>query len=326
MNRVKVAVSGAAGQIGYSFLFRLSREVFGKNDKIDLQLLEIPNALKAAEGVALELYDCAFSNINSIEITDDPNKAFDGANWAFLIGSKPRGPGMERADLIRDNGPIFVQQGRALMKAADDIRVIVVGNPCNTNTLIAQHHAVGIPKKRFFAMTQLDENRAKAQLALKAKTSVESVTNMAIWGNHSPTMFPDYEHAQIDKKPVEEIIQNQKWFKEEFLHTVQKRGAQIIAARGQSSAASAASALIDMINNLIHPSVSQDYFSAAVSSDDNSYRVPNGLFFSFPIRSKDDGDWEIVEGIPLSDFAKEKIGLTTEELAKEREIIQDLLS
>jgi len=325
---IRIAVTGAAGQIGYSLLFRLaSGEVFGADQKIDLRLLEVPAAMKAAEGTGMELLDCAFPTIESMNITDSAEEAFDGVHWALLIGSKPRGPGMERSDLIRENGSIFVHQGKALQKADRDIRVIVVGNPCNTNALIAMHHARDLPKERFSAMTQLDENRGKAQLAKKLKTDVSEIRRLAIWGNHSPTMYPDFEQAVFsdDARSVEKMIADRSWLETTFMTTVQKRGAEIIAARGKSSAASAASALIDHINNMKRETVLNNFYSSAVISDHNSYGIEKGLMFSFPMKTKKTGSWEIVEGIKLSDYARRKIKITEEELLKERNFIKDLI-
>jgi len=322
---VKIAVTGAAGQIGYSLLFRLaSGEVFGPNVKVQLHLLELPEALKAAEGTALELDDCAFSQLDSVNCFDNPEDGFDGVNWALLVGSRPRGPGMERGDLIKANGPIFVRQGRALAKGDEDLRVVVVGNPCNTNALIALHHCRDVAPTRFSAMTALDENRAKAQLAQKAGVSVDKVTHMTIWGNHSPTMFPDFENAQIDGMPVTSVISDRNWLETDFLTTVQKRGAEIIASRGKSSAASAASACLDHMRRFTQETPQGDWFSAAVPTDGECYGLPKGLVFSLPVRFKD-GNYQVVTGLPVSDFTKEKLEKTTQELLKEREVIKDLL-
>ncbi|MFQ5611565.1 MAG: malate dehydrogenase [Anaerolineae bacterium] len=325
-NTVKVAVTGAAGQIGYALLFRLAAgEAFGPNTKIVLQLLEIPPVLKALEGVAMELNDCAFPLLDDIIITDDPLKAFDGANWALLVGAKPRGKGMERGDLIRDNGPIFVTQGRALSKvAADDLRVLVVGNPANTNALIAMHNASGVPAERFAAMTRLDQNRAYYQLAAKAGVDVTDVSNVTIWGNHSATQYPDAEHAQIKGQPVYEVIQDHDWLRGEFITTVQKRGAAVIEARGLSSAASAANAVIDHVRSMVNKTPAGHWFSAAIPSD-GSYGVDEGLVFSFPLTSDGQGGVSIVQGLELSDFARAKLQITLAELRNEKEIISDLL-
>jgi malate dehydrogenase len=323
---VKVAVTGAAGQIGYSLLFRLaSGEVFGEDTPVELRLLELPVAIKGAEGTAMELEDCAFPTLAKIECTDSTEKAFDGVNWALLVGSKPRGPGMERNDLIKDNGPIFVNQGKALNRGASDLQVIVVGNPCNTNALIAMHHARDIKPTRFSAMTMLDENRAKAQLAIKANVGAGEISNLVIWGNHSSTMYPDFENAKISGKPLTSVIADRKWLEGEFMTKVQKRGAAIIDARGKSSAASAASACIDQIKRYNTPTKAGDWFSAAIVSDGNAYDIPAGLIYSMPLRSKGNGQVEVVSGLPVSSYAREKIGITTKELIGERELVKDLL-
>lgn len=322
---VRVAVTGAGGQIGYSILFRLaSGEVFGPNKKVILHLVEVPAGVRSAEGTAMELEDCAFSNLAGIEIHDNPEKGFEGVNWALLIGSKPRGPGMERNDLIKDNGKIFTSQGKALNKAASDLRVIVVGNPCNTNCLIAMHNARDIAPSRFSAMTLLDENRAKAQLAQKAKVSVEAISKLAIWGNHSSTMFPNFEHALIKGEPSSEKL-DRKWLEGDFMTTVQKRGAAIIEARGKSSAASAANACIDHVKAFSQATASGEWFSAAIASDGNSYGVPAGLVFSFPLTTSKSGETKIVENLSLSEYAKSRIKITTDELLGERDLVKDLL-
>ncbi|MGE0171681.1 MAG: malate dehydrogenase [Oligoflexales bacterium] len=324
---IKVAVTGAAGQIGYSLLFRLaSGETFGPDQPVALNLVEVPAGLKAAEGTAMELDDCAFPLLKKITITDSPEQGFDGVNWALLVGSKPRGPGMERNDLIKENGPIFVSQGRALARGASDLRVVVVGNPCNTNCLIAQHNCKDVPPTRFSAMTMLDENRAKAQLARKAKVDVVDVANLGIWGNHSSTMFPDFENAKIKGKKVTDVISDRNWLEKEFIGIVQKRGAAIIDARGKSSAASAASACIDHMKQFITKTKENDWFSAAIPSDGSAYDIPKGLIYSFPLRSDGKGNYEIVKGLQLSAFAKDKIVATTKELLQERDVVKDLLS
>ncbi len=322
---VKVAVTGAAGQICYSLLFRLaSGEVFGMNSKITLQLLEITPALPALEGVVMELNDCAFPLLEKVIVTDDPEVAFDGVNWALLVGSKPRSKGMERGDLIRENGPIFVGQGKALDKAADDCRVIVVGNPANTNCLIAMHNSK-LPNNRFAAMTHLDQNRAYTQLAEKAGVTVNDVSNVTIWGNHSATQYPDAENAKINGKPAFEVISDHEWLRGEFITTVQKRGAAIIAARGKSSAASAANAAIDHVKSFEAKTEAGHWFSCAVPSD-GSYGIEEGLIFSFPIMSDGQGSYSIAQDVPLSDFAKEKIKATEDELKSEKAVVTDLLS
>lgn len=326
MATVKVAVTGAAGQIGYSLLFRLaSGEVFGPDTRVRLSLVELPVAIKGAEGTAMEIEDCGFKTLDGIDINDNPEAGFEGANWALLVGSKPRGPGMERNDLLLENGPIFTRQGKALAKAAKDIRIVTVGNPCNTNCLIAQQSCKEVPATRFTAMTMLDQNRAKAQLALKAGVNVGAVTNLVIWGNHSSTMFPDFENAKINGKPVTEVITDRKWLENDFMTTVQKRGAAIIAARGKSSAASAASSCIDHMWNMMRKTEPGQFFSAAIPSDGNPYGIPGGIIFSFPMRSDGNGNMEIVSGLPLSAYAKSKIEITKKELEEEKAVVKDLL-
>ena len=323
---LKVAVTGAAGAIGYAMLPRLaSGQVFGPDTRITLNLLELPVAMPALEGVIMELNDCAFPLLDGIVATDNAETAFDGVNWALLIGSKPRTKGMERADLIRDNGPIFVTQGKALeSKAADDVQIVVIGNPCNTNCLIAMKNAKGIPPERFTAMTRLDQNRSKAQLASKAGVGVSAVSNMIVWGNHSATQYPDNENAKINGVPATEVITDKEWLKGEMISTVQKRGAAIINARGSSSAFSAANAGIDHIHSLMEPTKQGDWYSAAIASD-GSYGIEKGLVFSFPITCDGNGKQSVVQGLPLSDFAKEKIDITMKELQKERSIVSDLM-
>lgn len=321
---IRVSVTGAAGNIGYALLFRLAAgDCYGKDQPIILQLLEIPPGMKALEGVVMELLDSAFPLLHGVEISDDPNKAFSGINQAFLVGSRPRTKDMNRADLISANGPIFTGQGRALNdNAADDVRVIVVGNPCNTNALIAAHSAPGIPKDRFHAMTRLDENRAKAQLASKLNALPGEVTNLGIWGNHSDTMYPDFAHAKVRGQAVTAQV-GQDWLQGDFLKTVATRGKAIIEARGASSAASAASAAIDHMSTLWHGNAAGDFTSMGVWSE-GQYGVPKGLIFSFPVTSKG-GNWSIVEGLEHDDFAKAKIAATTTELLNERETVKDLL-
>ena len=323
---VRVTVTGAAGQIGYSLLPRLvSGEVFGHETKVRLLLLEITPAMKALEGVVMELEDCAFPLLAGVDISDQAEAAFDGVNWAVLVGSKPRGAGMERGDLIRENGPIFVGQGKALSaKAADDVRILVVGNPANTNCLIAMHNAGDIPKERFSAMTRLDQNRARAQLAHKAGVPVTDLTRVTIWGNHSATQYPDAENARIKGKPVTDFIGHIDWLRGEFIESVQKRGAAIIQARGLSSAASAANAALDHVKSSLTQTPEDDWFSAAIPSD-GSYGIDEGLLFSFPVRSDGHGNYEIVQGLEWSDFAKDKIAKTTEELRHEKSVVENLL-
>lgn len=323
---VTVAVTGAAGQIGYALLPSLATcRTFAPGTKIALRLLEIPPMMGDLEGVVMELYDCNLPMLESIEITDNPEVAFEGANWALLIGSKPRGRGMKRSDLIRINGPIFQMQGKALAKtAASDVKVLVVGNPANTNAMIAQHNAKDIPAKRFAALTRLDENRAYAQLALKAGVPVTDVKNVTIWGNHSATQYPDAENATINDIPVPEIITDTEWLRGEFISTVQNRGAEIIAARGKSSAASAANGVLDHMRCFESETPQGRWFSAGVTSD-GSYGIDKGLNFSFPLTCKGGGDYRIMQNLPLSDFAKEKIAITHDELREAKKIVEDLL-
>ncbi|MCB2205932.1 malate dehydrogenase [bacterium] len=322
---VHVAVTGAAGAIGYAILPRIaSGQMFGPDTKVALHLLELPQAMGALEGVVMELNDCAFPLLESISIADNPDVAFDGVNWALMIGSKPRTKGMERNDLIKDNGPIFVGQGKALLKAASDVRAVVVGNPCNTNALIAMNNAQDLPKDRFSAMTRLDQNRAMAQLATKAGVGVSAVTNVTIWGNHSATQYPDAANAKINGQPVFDVISDHEWLKGDMITKVQKRGAEIINARGSSSAFSAANAAIDHVVSLINPTPAGNWYSAAIPSD-GSYGIDEGLMFSFPLVTGADGKYSIVQDIPHDDFAKEKIQKTLDELKMEREVVKDLL-
>jgi malate dehydrogenase len=322
---VHVTVTGAAGQIGYSLLFRIaSGQLFGPDQPVVLRLLEIDPAMGALQGVVMELDDCAFPLLADIEPTSDRKTAFDGTSWALLVGSVPRKAGMERNDLLTINGGIFGPQGEAIAAhAAADVRVLVVGNPCNTNCLIARSHAPDVPDERWFAMTRLDQNRAAAQLAHKAGVPVDSVTAMAIWGNHSSTQFPDFENARIDGKPVPEVIDDQSWLQGEFITTVQQRGAQIIEARGASSAASAASAVIDSVRSIVTPTAEGDLVSLAVVSH-GDYGTPDGLIFGLPVRS-DGSAWQVVPGLIHSAFATDRIGVTTEELESERRAVTDLL-
>ncbi len=321
---IRVAVTGAAGQLAYSLIFRVaSGEVFGPDQPVHLHLLEIAPAMKALGGVAMELEDCAYPLLTGIELGDDPERIFGGINWALLVGSKPRGPGMERKDLLLDNGNIFVGQGKALEKAADDLRVLVVGNPANTNCLIAMNNAGAVPTERFAAMMRLDHNRARAQLAAKAGVPVNEVTNVTIWGNHSATQYPDFINAKIGGKSAEEVIGDRGWLENEFIPLVQKRGAAIIEARGLSSAASAANAAVDHVKSMISPTPQGDWFSAAIRSD-GSYDIPEGMIFSFPLRN-DGKKWEIVQGLELESFARGKIDITLQELNEEKEITKHLL-
>jgi len=322
---IRVAVTGAAGQIGYSLLFRIaSGAVFGPDQPVALNLIEIEPGMKALEGVCMELDDCAFPLLKDIRPTSDLDAGFDGANWALLVGSVPRKAGMERGDLLGINGKIFTGQGRAIEKnAAADVRVLVVGNPCNTNCLIAMNNAQDVPRDRWFAMTRLDENRAAAQLAQKANRPVSEVSNVTIWGNHSATQYPDYYNARIGGGAAPEVIADDTWAHVDFIPTVQQRGAAIIQARGASSAASAANAAIDTVKSLTTPTPQGDWNSVCVASD-GSYGTKEGLITSFPIRS-DGQNWEIVQDLPINDFAREKIDASVNELAEERELVADLL-
>lgn len=324
---IRVAVTGGAGQIAYSLLFRIGNgEVFGPDQPVILQILEIPQALDALQGVVMELRDSAQPLVHDIIATDDANVAMKDANWAILVGGKPRGPGMERGDLLKDNGQIFVAQGKAINDhAAGDVRVVVVANPCNTNCLVAKANAPDIPAERWFAMTRLDENRAKSQLAEKAGVLVTDVTNVGVWGNHSPTQFPNFEHARISGKPAEEVIGDRTWLEEDFIKTVQQRGKAIINARGKSSAASAANAALDTIRSLINPTPDGDWFSAGVPTEGNPYGIADGLVYSFPLRTDGQGSYEIVSGLELSDYAKGKAKVTEDELLSEREAVDNLL-
>ena len=326
MKTVKVAVTGAAGQIGYAMLFRLaSGAVFGTDTAVELQLLELEKALPALEGVKMELDDCAFPLLTNIVATSDPNVAFKDIDWGLLVGSVPRKAGMERNDLLRGNGGIFVAQGKALNEnAGKDVRVLVVGNPCNTNCLIAMHNAPKIPRERWFAMTALDENRAKIQLAQKAGVAVSDVTNLTIWGNHSATQYPDFTNTKILGKPAQAVIDDDEWLQGDFIKTVQQRGSAIIKARGASSAASAANAALDTIMRITTPTAEGDWFSAAIPSD-GSYGIPEGLIFSYPLRSSGNGVPEVVQGIELDEFSQEKIQATRSELEMEREAVKEML-
>ncbi|BBX01178.1 malate dehydrogenase [Mycolicibacterium moriokaense] len=321
---LKVAVTGAAGQIGYSLLFRLaSGSLLGPDRPIELRLLEIEPALKALEGVVMELDDCAFPLLAGVEIGADANKIFNGVNLALLVGARPRGPGMERGDLLEANGAIFTAQGKALNEvAADDIRIGVTGNPANTNALIAMSNAPDIPNERFSALTRLDHNRAISQLARKTGAKVTDIKKMTIWGNHSATQYPDLFHAEVNGKNAAEVVNDQDWIENDFIPTVAKRGAAIIDARGASSAASAASATIDAARDWLLGSPEGDWVSMAVLSD-GSYGVPEGLISSFPVTTKD-GNWSIVQGLDIDDFSRTRIDKSTAELADERQAVTDL--
>jgi malate dehydrogenase len=322
---IKVAVTGAAGQIGYQLVFRIaSGALFGPEQPVALSLIEIPNALAALEGVVMELQDCAFPLLKAITPTADLAEGFRDVNWALLVGSVPRKAGMERKDLLGINGKIFIGQGQAIQKnAAQDVRVLVVGNPCNTNCLIAMNNARDIPRDRWFAMTRLDENRAKAQLAHKAGVDTTDVSNVTIWGNHSATQYPDFYNAKIKGRAANEVIGDENWLKNEFIKTVQQRGAAIIKARGLSSAGSAANAAIDSVRSVVEETAGDDWHSIAVYSD-GSYGVEEGLISSFPVRSRS-GKWEIVQNVPINDFSRQKIDASINELKEERELVKELL-
>jgi malate dehydrogenase len=322
---VHVTVTGAAGQIGYALVHRIAHgDLLGADQPVVLHLLEIEPALPALEGVVMELEDGAHPPLEGIEATADLKTAFDGASWCLLVGSIPRKAGMERRELLTVNGGIFKPQGRAINEyAANDVRVLVVGNPCNTNCLIARANAPDVPADRWFAMTRLDENRAKAQLAKKAGVPVREVTNMGIWGNHSTTQFPDFVHARIGGKPVPDVITDHDWLRGPFIETVQKRGAEVIQKRGASSAASAAHAALNTVRSIITPTPADDWHSVAVASR-GEYGIPEGLQFGYPVRS-DGSAWSVVGGIEHDEWAQDKIKLTTEELLSERDEVKDLL-
>jgi malate dehydrogenase len=322
---VRVAVTGAAGQIGYSLLFRIaSGAMFGPNQPVILHLIEIEPALTALQGVVMELDDCAFPLLKGTVPTANLDEGFRGVDWALLVGSVPRKQGMERKDLLGINGKIFIGQGKAIQRnAASGVRVLVVGNPCNTNCFIAMNNAKDIPGDRFFAMTRLDENRAKSQLAQKAGVDAVAVTNMTIWGNHSATQYPDFYNAKIDGKPAGEVISDTAWLQGEFIGTVQQRGAAIIKARGASSAASAANGVVDTVRSILNPSVPGDWNSLCLCSD-GSYGVEKGLISSFPVRS--DGDrLEIVQGVPVNGFSRLKIDASVDELKEEKSLVSELI-
>ncbi len=323
---IRVAVTGAAGQVAYSILPRLaSGEVFGANTKVILQLLEITPALQALEGVAMELEDCGFPTLAGIEFTDDPNKAFAGCNYALLVGAAPRKQGMERKDLLGMNGKIFVGQGQALAKnAASDVRILIVGNPCNTNCLVAYRNGKDIPLERWSAMTRLDHNRAVAALAKKAGVLNEAVTCVTIWGNHSNTQFPDFTNAKIQGKPATEVITDRVWLEGTYVPQCQSRGAAIIAKRGLSSAFSAANGAIDHVKALLAPTPANDWTSSAIVSN-GQYGVPKGLVFGYPCRSDGKGNWTVVEGLKLDAFGKSKFDATLKELLEEQDAVKELL-
>jgi malate dehydrogenase len=322
---IKVAVTGAAGQIGYQLVFRIaSGALFGPKQPVALSLIEIPPALGALEGVVMELQDCAFPLLKSITPTADLDEGFRDVNWALLVGSVPRKAGMERGDLLGINGKIFIGQGQAIQKnGAKDVRILVVGNPCNTNCLIAMNNARDIPRERWFAMTRLDENRAKAQLAQKAGVDTTEVSNVTIWGNHSATQYPDFYNAKIKGRAANEAIGDENWLKNDFIKTVQQRGAAIIKARGLSSAGSAANAAIGTVRSVVEDTIGEDWHSIGVCSD-GSYGVEAGLISSFPVRSHG-GKWEVVQGVPINDFSRQKIDASVNELKEERELVKELL-
>jgi malate dehydrogenase len=321
---VKVTVTGAAGQIGYALLFRIaSGQMLGEDTDVHLNLLEIPDAVKAAEGTAMELDDSAFPLLSGIDIHDDPTPAFDGSNVAMLVGARPRTKGMERADLLEANGGIFKPQGEAIAAgAADDVKVLVVGNPANTNALIAKSNADGVPAERFTAMVRLDHNRAMAQLSQKTGAAVTQIKKMSVWGNHSPTMYPDLTHCEIDGKVAWEVVGDEKWIADEYIPKVGKRGAEIIDARGASSAASAAAAAIDHVHDWVLGTPKNDWVSMAVPSD-GSYDVEEGLISGFPCTCKK-GEWSVVEGLEIDDFSRERIDASVGELKEERDAVKGL--
>ena len=323
---IRVAVTGAAGQIGYSLLFRIaSGAMFGPEQPVILHLIEIEPALPALQGVVMELQDCAFPLLKGIVPTASLDEGFRGVNWSLLVGSVPRKAGMERKDLLGINGKIFIGQGKAIEKnAAPDVRVLVVGNPCNTNCLIAMNNAKGVPADRWFAMMRLDENRAKSQLALKAGVEVASVTNMTIWGNHSATQYPDFTNARIDGRPVPEVIHDEAWLQGEFIATVQQRGAAIIKARGLSSAASAANAVVDTVRSLTTSTRDGDWHSVAVCSR-GDYEVDAGLIVGVPIRTNADGTSELAKWVSIGDFSRGRIEASIAELREEKALVADLL-
>jgi malate dehydrogenase len=319
-----VTVTGAAGQIGYALLFRIaSGQMLGPDTPVHLKLLEIPDAVKAAEGTALELFDCAFPLLAGVDVTDDAKTAFDGTNVALLVGARPRTKGMERADLLEANGGIFKPQGEAIAAgAADDVKVLVVGNPANTNALIARSHADGVPPERFTAMTRLDHNRAVAQLADRTGAAVRDVTHMVVWGNHSPTMYPDLFNAKVRGERAWDVVSDETWVSDEFIPRVGKRGAEIIEARGASSAASAANAAVDHVHDWVLGTAEGEWVSMAVTSP-GAYGVEEGLISSFPVRCAN-GEWEIVEGLDVPDFSRQRIDATVDELKGERDAVREL--
>ena len=323
---IRVAVTGAGGQIGYALIFRIaSGGLFGPDQPVSLQLLEITPALPSLNGTLMELEDCAFPLLTSVKATDKVEEAFADADWVVLVGGLPRKDGMTRADLIRANGPIFTGQGKAINAAAGkNVRILTVANPCNTNALIARSHAPDVPADRWFAMTRLDQNRAASQLAFKAGVPVAEVAKTTIWGNHSDTQYPDFKNATIGGKPATEVITDHSWFTETFIPTVAKRGSAVIKARGASSAASAANAAIDSVRSASFATKGDSWFSAGVVSD-GSYGIPSGLIYSYPLRSRDGKSWSVVQGLPIDDDARQRLDASAQELLSERDAVKDLL-
>jgi malate dehydrogenase len=323
---IRIAVTGAGGQIGYALIFRIaSGAVFGPDQPVALRLLEITPALPALHGTLMELEDCAFPLLADVKATDQAAAAFEGADWVILVGGLPRKDGMSRADLIRANGPIFTGQGKAINDAAGpNVRILTVANPCNTNCLIARSHAPKVPASRWFAMTRLDQNRAAAQLAMKAGVPVREVSRVTIWGNHSDTQYPDYKNARVGGRAATEVIKDPSWFSETFIPTVAKRGAAVIKARGASSAASAANAAIESVRSASSPTRGDDWFSAGVVSD-GSYGIPAGLIYSYPLRTADGKSWTVVPNLPIDDDARKRLDASAAELVSERDAVKDLL-
>lgn len=324
---IRIAVTGGAGSIAYQLLFRIgSGDLFGADQPIALHIVDLPSEQKKLEGVKMELDDCAFPLLKEIHIGSDPKILFKEIDFALLVGAKPRGPGMERADLLRDNGKIFIEQGEALNTVASkNVKVLVVGNPCNTNCLIAMACAPSIPRKNFMALTRLDENRAKTQLSLKAGVEVKTVRNVIIWGNHSSTQVPDFTHAMMGNKQAVEIINDRSWLEGAFIKSVQTRGAAIIGARGASSAASAAQAILDAIRSIINPTMVGEWHSMGICSDGNPYGIQENLIYSFPIKSKGDGSYSIIEGLEIDPFMREKMKISEKELIEEKESVEKFL-
>lgn len=326
MTLKRIAITGAAGQIAYALSFRIaSGELFGSHQKVALHLLDLPPCENALRGVEMELQDCAFPLLKEVKIGSIPEEVFAGVDYAILVGAKPRGPGMERKDLLAENGKIFVEQAQALNRVANKgVRTLVVGNPCNTNCLIAMHHAPNLPKSHFHAMTRLDQNRAAFQLAQKANVEIQEVTHVTIWGNHSSTQVPDFVNARIHGTSAARLL-DRKWLETEFISCVQKRGAAIIEARGKSSAASATQAILDAMRSFLQPTPHGQWFSSAVDSTGNPYGIEEGLVFSFPCRSKGMGDFEIVKALEIDSFLQEKLKITQKELVEERDLVSHLL-